>query len=302
MLQDWKKLNPSGNLVVRYIEDNPYNDTLWASKVNSIVSDHAEVFGFEKSNIYLTGTERDATGFYLKMFPQWKQDLFTDTSISHSLSATKVRELYFGSTLSGNFVSGSDREMLLSTLMPITTVHFLTKFQTTEYFGYLLAEYNQIVQYKNSWKSAPYAPMFLTTDAVVVQAGHILLITRKHSPGKGLLALPGGFLNQAEWMVDGAIRELQEETKIKLSPAQLRGSIKAEKIFDKPDRSLRGRTVTMAYLFQLNEVGELPKVSAADDAAAVQWYTLSDVRNMKNQLFDDHYHIIETMIAQMKSL
>ena len=188
------------------------------------------------------------------------------------------------------------------TLMPITTVHFLTKFQTTKQFDYLLAEYNQIVQYKNSWKSAPYAPMFLTTDAVVVQAGHILLITRKHSPGKGLLALPGGFLNQTEWMVDGAIRELQEETKIKLSPAQLRGSIKAEKMFDKPDRSLRGRTVTMAYLFQLNEVGELPKVSAADDAAAVQWYTLSDVRNMKNQLFDDHYHIIETMIAQMKSL
>ena len=40
------------------------------------------------------------------------------------------------------------------------------------------------------------------------------------------MALPGGYLDRHEWSIDGMLRELKEETKIKLPVDVLRGSIK----------------------------------------------------------------------------
>jgi bifunctional NMN adenylyltransferase/nudix hydrolase len=80
-----------------------------------------------------------------------------------------------------------------------------------------------IEKYKESWKAAPFPPTFVTVDAVVVQSGHVLLVKRKAMPGAGLWALPGGFLNQEETLLDGAIRELKEETKIKVPVPVLKG-------------------------------------------------------------------------------
>ncbi|MGI9055864.1 MAG: bifunctional nicotinamide-nucleotide adenylyltransferase/Nudix hydroxylase, partial [Pyrinomonadaceae bacterium] len=73
---------------------------------------------------------------------------------------------------------------------------FLEVFKTTEYFPYLKGEFEYIQKYKEDtqFKNVPYAPVFFTTDAVVVQSGHVLVVRRKVHPGKGLLALPGGFL------------------------------------------------------------------------------------------------------------
>jgi NUDIX domain/Ion channel len=61
-------------------------------------------------------------------------------------------------------------------------------------------------------------------DAVVMDAlGHVVLITRKHNPGAGLKALPGGFMDAvlgvggatvAENAVAAALREVTEETGI----------------------------------------------------------------------------------------
>lgn len=44
------------------------------------------------------------------------------------------------------------------------------------------------------------------------QQSSVLLVTRSIEPGKGLLALPGGFLNYAEAPRDAAVRETTEET------------------------------------------------------------------------------------------
>ena len=68
-------------------------------------------------------------------------------------------------------------------------------FVNTPIYDYLKQEHDYILGYRRAWEAAPYPPTFVTTDAVVVQSGHILLIQRKAAPGKGLWALPGGFLN-----------------------------------------------------------------------------------------------------------
>ena len=139
-----------------------------------------------------------------------------------------------------------------------------------------------------------YPPTFVTTDAVVVQSGHILLIQRKAAPGKGLWALPGGFLNPRELIVDGILRELHEETKLKVPKPVLRGSITKREVFDDPGRSERGRIITHAALIQLPP-GELPSVKGSDDARKAKWMPIADLR--EDVMFEDHYHIINHMLG-----
>ncbi len=53
-----------------------------------------------------------------------------------------------------------------------------------------------IERYRAAWKDAPYPPTFVTTDAVVVHSGHLPLACLRAEPGKGLWALPGGFMSR----------------------------------------------------------------------------------------------------------
>ncbi|MCS5525466.1 MAG: NUDIX hydrolase, partial [Candidatus Poseidoniaceae archaeon] len=52
----------------------------------------------------------------------------------------------------------------------------------------------------------------LAVDAVVITNGEILLITRGREPWKGMLALPGGFVDKGEDPEIAVLRELKEET------------------------------------------------------------------------------------------
>ena len=134
----------------------------------------------------------------------------------------------------------------------------------------------------------------MTADSVVVQSGHILLVTRKFMPGEGLLALPGGFIKEYELIVDAVIRELKEETKLKVPIPVLKGSIKEIRVFDAPYRSQRGRTITHAAYIHLQDATELPKVTARDDAKYAAWYELGTLQ--RNNMFEDHYDIIDEMV------
>ena len=170
--------------------------------------------------------------------------------------------------------------------------NFLLDFKRTGNYLNLKEEFNYIEKYKQDWKSAPYPPTFVTVDSVVVQSGHILLIERGGNPGKGLLALPGGFLDQNEKMIDAAIRELREETGLKVPSPVLYGSCKQSHVFDHPLRSSRGRTITQAFYFELKNLPEgLPKVKGSDDARHAAWYPLSKLQS--TSMFEDHYAIIQ---------
>jgi bifunctional NMN adenylyltransferase/nudix hydrolase len=136
--------------------------------------------------------------------------------------------------------------------------------------------------------------MFITVDAVVVQSGHILLIERKAQPGKGLMALPGGFLDANETLKSAVIRELREETRIKVPAPVLAGSITKTQVFDDPYRSARGRTVTHAYLIELKG-DKLPKVKGGDDAAHAFWVPFAEVK--PEMMFEDHFHIIQALVG-----
>jgi bifunctional NMN adenylyltransferase/nudix hydrolase len=161
----------------------------------------------------------------------------------------------------------------------------------------LYDEYRHVIDYKAMWSSAPFPPMFVTTDAVVIKSGHVLVVRRRGQPGKGLLALPGGFLREDEKIEDGCIRELKEETRIGIPKDELKKRIKSQRVFDHPSRSLRGRTITHAFEIDLG-AGSLPKVKGDDDAEKAFWMPLRDVMRCEEEFFEDHFHIINYFVMR----
>lgn len=288
-------------LIIRPLFDKTYNDAAWIRQVQDIVKSVAldianpgqvgKVFqpnGINKLRIGLIGANKDHSSFYLRLFPQWDS---VDVPIQQDINATNIREAYFsGQDWNTDLVPENVRRFMYSEYSPGLEYGFCH----TGFYETLASELEFVRKYKQSWAAAPYPPIFVTTDSVVVCSGHVLLVTRKANPGKGLLALPGGFLNQYEKVIDGMIRELREETKIKVPEPVLRGSIQRIEFFDDPYRSTRGRTITHCGLIKLAD-GPLPKIKGSDDAATARWIELAKLE--PDQFFEDHYEIIQYLIG-----
>ena len=266
------------------LRDFKADDNVWAANVQKIVSAEVGLMGWTDMPRRggIIGHTKDESSYYLKMFPQWE---VIEHGMNEAVSATDIRELYFNSNI-----------RYLKDVVSAPVYTFLEKFKSNIDYTILQEEYSFIKSYKKSWAAAPYAPTFVTCDAVVVQSGHILLIKRKAAPGRGLWALPGGFVNQNEKIEAAMIRELREETCIRVPSPVLRGNIKGSKIFDAPDRSLRGRTITQAFFIEL-PAGDLPTVKGNDDAEKARWVPLSWVK--EEEMFEDHYGIITSFLGQI---
>jgi bifunctional NMN adenylyltransferase/nudix hydrolase len=180
--------------------------------------------------------------------------------------------------------------------IPPAAARFLRQFVASADYRRVTDEYAHVARYRHQWRAAPYAPTFVTADAVVVHSGHVLVVKRKGFPGRGLWAVPGGFVDQNEFVEDAMLRELAEETGIDVPPASLRSRIVARQVFDNPYRSSRGRTITHAFLIHL-EPGAQPRIAGADDAEAAEWMPLS--RLDRSRFFEDHYSIIRRLVSQL---
>ncbi len=261
------------------VSDFPYDDNKWVNAIQKIVDEtvpHAQDVG-------LIGHSKDSTSYYLNIFPRWKNHV--EVEDVGGINATDIRKVMFEENAGLAALLTMPEQARAEVLKILMT--------NKDSWDTLYNEYQMVKKYKEAWKAAPFPPTFMTVDAVVVQSGHILLVKRGDMPGKGQWALPGGFLNQEETMLDGAIRELKEETKIKVPVPVLKGSIRGSKTFDAPNRSSRGRTITQAFLIDLG-VGELPKVKGSDDAEKAFWVPFKDVKQEK--MFEDHFFIIDNFL------
>jgi bifunctional NMN adenylyltransferase/nudix hydrolase len=269
-----------------WARDYLYNDQQWVREVQRNVNACIHEYN---PKIGIIGLKKDESSYYLDLFPQWE---FIGVRKFWVIGATEIRDRYFD--------SGALNE--LSDNIASSTFSFLYNyfFHKEEYLQ-IQAEHKFLDNYKSKFKALPYGqPIFVTTDAVVIQSGHVLLVKRKSIPGKGLYALPGGFLNSKETIEHGVVRELLEETKIKVPEKILYSKAKLENshVFDHPNRSLRGRTITHAFLFDLQS-GPLPKVKGSDDAQKAEWVPLDKLENMTDKLFEDHFDIINYFLGKV---
>jgi 8-oxo-dGTP diphosphatase len=126
----------------------------------------------------------------------------------------------------------------------------------------------------------------VTADCVVItkeEQPKMLLIQRGADPYKGCWAFPGGFMNMDETTEQCAIRELEEETGLRVSNVHQIGA------YSKVDRDPRGRTITVAYLAIIDEPVQ---VTGQDDAANAEWFPLSALP----ELAFDHAEIMRDAV------
>lgn len=101
--------------------------------------------------------------------------------------------------------------------------------------------------------------------ALIFHRGSILLVERGGSPLKGYWSLPGGLLETGETLEEGIVREVLEETGLRVKPVEFYG------LFQRIMRDAKGRA---EYHYLLADYvckvigGEL---RPGDDVSRVEW-------------------------------
>ena len=262
-----------------------YNEARWVEAVRAAVA----AVTAPGARIALVGHFKDATSSYLGAFPGWE---LVNMERQGSIDATTLRNAYFGATPD----TAMDALVPLAGQVPDSTLSLLTDFARQPDYLLLQEEWRMLRDFRASWASAPYPPVFTTVDALLRCQGQVLLIRRAHAPGKGQWAVPGGFLEQRETLWQSCLRELAEETHCDLPEAVLRAALREVAVFDHPDRSQRGRTITHAHYFDLGDA-PLPQVQGDDDALLAQWVPVADLPSMENRFFEDHFHMLDHFLG-----
>ncbi|MDR0703168.1 MAG: bifunctional nicotinamide-nucleotide adenylyltransferase/Nudix hydroxylase [Azoarcus sp.] len=260
-----------------------YDDRRWAAALETGVRAELEKSGIAAPRIALAGFHKDASSDYLGIFPRWS---FIAVERQGEIDATTIRQRYF------NAGNTDGVRASLQDLVPPAVARYLDDWATRPVFSAMQEEHKAIEAYKKKWGVGP----FITLDAVVTAANHVLLIRRKHAPGKGLWAIPGGFLEGRERLLQGAIRELKEETGLDVPDAGLLPALRDVAVFDHPDRCQRGRIITHAHWFDLPS-GHLPAIQGADDAAEARWFPIAAISGMEAELFEDHFIILSRFLG-----
>lgn len=283
MIRDWSYAEFADKLTSQYTlefvesPDNLYKEWSWKSEIVRRINDKLPTGAQCKINLY--GHFKDSSSYYLKEFPEWN---LVEVNNFHGVDATQFRESF----LEDGIVSKH--------YLPESTVCFMKNFKETAEYKDLCADWDFFKWEKKAFSEYPFPETlnFVCSDCVVICQGHVLLIQRTAAPGRNTWALPGGFKNNNETFEECAIRELKEETNLRVPSKVLQGSIKNSNMFDDPRRSLGIPRMSMSYYIDLqpNANGSLPEVRPASDAYNAKWIPLSDALAMN--LFEDHLDII----------
>jgi len=270
-----------------------YDEARWVRAVQRGVDAMLDDTTFRR--IALVGHFKDATSGYLDAFPGWRLESVERLG---GADGTHLRDALFASAPDETHPDGSLEATLAAFVdqAPPSTIEFVRAWTALPYYAELAAEWRALRAYHQAWAASPYPPVFVTVDAVVRCADRVLLIRRGKAPGRGLHAVPGGFIEQRETCWQSCLRELEEETHLKLLPETMRRSLRAVAVFDHPDRSLRGRTITHAHYFDLG-ARELPEVRADDDAMAVEWVPIASLPALEDRFHDDHFHMLDHFLG-----
>ncbi len=273
-------------LIVEPLNDHTYNNAGWIAEVQNTVKRTLipnkvwSASGMRDFKIGLIGFAKDHSSYYLKMFPDWANE---NVEQKHPLDATAIRHYFF---------THKAEKYLLAQNLDVSIAEWLVEYAKTEQYSALRKDFLYLDDYHKDWGRGP----FLTADTLVQVGGKILLIKRGKEYGHGLYALPGGFVNKNETFKECALRELREETNLRVPLPVLAGSIHSSRTFDEPHRSERGRIITQCYHISLENDIKLPEVRGGDDADSADWYDISWVLDNPQLFFEDHWHIIKRML------
>jgi bifunctional NMN adenylyltransferase/nudix hydrolase len=278
-------LAPEDRHLVDFVPVRDYHDDeRWArivhGKVTALVGAgaHVQVFGHYK----------DASSAYLDdCFKQWE---VVPVPKLGDLDATTLRAMLF---------SGEDDDITLSALedsVPLGIRQYLKVWMQKPCYASLKEEFAVLATEKKKYGYGP----FVSGDFVCRTKHHVLLIRRKFQPGRGLIAVPGGFLEAKlrETPRQCAEREGGEEAQIGVLKSTLHAALCGSEVFAHPDRSVRGNVISHAYFYNLDSEA-CPEVKAADDAFEAFWFPIANLRDIEDELYDDHFLVLDRFLHIM---
>lgn len=275
----------TGRLIIKPMIDHD-SDEDWVKEVRETV-DAAVLIHGNKGGIHLHGTKdfkialagfgKDASSFYLDMFPDWGS---IQIETQHgTINASDIREDYIRRL--PHLPHDATHPRVLA---------FLKSFALGDEFKRLVIERNALERDQKLYGKGP----FMCADALVTWRNKVLLVTRGGEIGHGLFAMPGGFVEPGERVFDACIRELGEETK--LDGKRWGDFLVTDKLADKPNRSLRGRVYSQVHYFAIPAEIEVERPVGADDAKHADWYDFRAL--LRERFFDDHYNLIRNITRE----
>lgn len=288
------------------------NRAKWTSQVEQKVHDLITKIGDnpEKSDVAIFGQASHPSNYYLDDFKHWPLEEIADVD---DISASELRKEYFSIE--------DDRQAnewfkKIKTIVPEPMITSLIEFRNSDHYQRLSEEASRAeyamkpfsVRTEPNGPGLPYPITIVTTEAVIVQGNRILLQRRKQYPGKGLWALVGGVIDENMSAVESALKHLVKKTSIDLTITELRRSVTETWIKDDPKRSAYGRRLSIPVLIRLDPIPRgktpserrksvaLPRVRASEDT---HWFTFQEVREIRDQIMEDHAVIIDQAVDRL---
>lgn len=297
------------SLKVVPINDYNYNDDRWIKQIRLIL-DLLTNNNNDDNNINYTFlyTNPLKCSKYKELFStisNWMVSLYVTPVVSFSIKSKDIRGYIFKDYNKPITISQTDIiEQNIVTLVPPLVCRDIKEFVQSEQYFILCEEKEYFQNEEKKFMNYPYPNTlkFNCADVVCKYKNYILLIKRKNNPGKNVWALPGGFVNTNETYKEAAIRELYEETGLKVIKSVLNKSYISNQIFDSPERNLGIPRITNAFYFDLSfnikDNNKLPIINPMDDAVEVKWIPITKLKSMV--LFDDHNDIIDCFLDKYK--
>ena len=115
-------------------------------------------------------------------------------------------------------------------------------------------------------------PRASTAAFILNENGELLVARRAKEPAKGTLDLPGGFVDNNENAEEGMVREIMEETGLKVKAAEVKYLFSIPNVYH-----YSGMDIHTLDLFFRCHVDNEATVKASDDAADLMWLPLRDI-------------------------
>jgi len=259
------------NRVVFVGQRDVWDAVRWSGEVRRSVE------AIAPGRVALVGHHKDRSSDYLALFPGWT---YLETGRITSLDATPLRERILSDREASDVLSG------LESAVPPAVLEFLEVWMESAWRGELALDAQAI----REWEPSLGGESICTVDGVVHSQGQILVYARSSRPGRGLLALPGGFAIAGE-AADLASRRLIESR----TGVWIPGSPVRELLFSHPSRSQRGRVSTRAFLWE-PDWDSNPPTFPGEGSSNSLWIPLDKVAEFESSFFEDHFHILSMLV------